>query len=392
MFSGNLTYQHEFDQRIRVALVGCGGQAFRNILPSLRYCPADLVAVCDTVPGRAGAFAATVGAVRTYADLKALLDAEEGLDAVLLATGCDADGMPRYPDQAVAVMESGRDVWMEKPPAARTRDVERMHEASVRTGRLAAVGLMKMFSPAVAKALEVMAQPEFGRPSSFYIRDPELLPAAERRDSASLVWLLDHLPHPASVTHRLMGPVSSVSVHRAHNGGGMINLDFASGAVGVWHLPWGQSSLSPTERWEVVGAGANVVCENNSRVTYYRPGQHGTGDGGYGRIGDFTSSIETAPLHWELNQYSGQPYNANIFVHGYAQEMLHFTTCVRHREPVSVGSLADAWHVTRLFEAIRDAVDAATVELEPVPGWALAQAADRAGVPAAAAVPAGGAQ
>ncbi|WP_131738036.1 Gfo/Idh/MocA family protein [Actinomadura roseirufa] len=376
MLSSALTYQHEFDRRARVALAGCGGQAFRNILPSFRYAPLDLVATCDPVPGRAADYAKLYGAADSFDDLGKMLASVE-IDAVFLATGYDENSAPRHPDQAIQVMESGRDVWMEKPAAATARDVERMHETSERTGRLAGVGLMKMFSPAVTRVHEIIQRPEFGRPSSFFIRDPEALPAPGSRDDATMMWLLDHLPHPASVVHRLMGPISRISVERAHNGAAFLVMSFTSGASGVWHMAWGQSELSNMERIEVVGEGANVVVDNNSRVTYYRPGHHGDGSGGYGRIGDYTSPLDEAPLHWEVNQYSGQPYNANVFVQGYAQEINYFAQRLLDRAPVRIGGLADAWHVARLFEAVRAIGDEA-VDLPEAPAWAAATTAGAA--------------
>ena len=42
-----LRYNFEYDRRLRAGFVGCGGHAFRNVYPTLRYAPVDLVAVCD---------------------------------------------------------------------------------------------------------------------------------------------------------------------------------------------------------------------------------------------------------------------------------------------------------------------------------------------------------
>ncbi len=53
-------FRHEYQRRLKVCLVGCGGHAFRNILPALNYLPVDLVATCDIDAGRAEAYARTV--------------------------------------------------------------------------------------------------------------------------------------------------------------------------------------------------------------------------------------------------------------------------------------------------------------------------------------------
>jgi len=126
-----LRYRHEFDRCVRAAVVGCGGQAFRNILPAFNYAPIDLVATCDLDARRAESYAAQFGARRWYVSLEQLLE-RENLDAVFLLTGYDEHGLPRYPAQAVQVLEAGHHAWIEKPPAARVDDVERMRDISMR--------------------------------------------------------------------------------------------------------------------------------------------------------------------------------------------------------------------------------------------------------------------
>jgi len=49
------------------AFVGCGGHAFRNVYPALRYAPVDLVAVCDYDLERAKVYAREFGAAHAYA-------------------------------------------------------------------------------------------------------------------------------------------------------------------------------------------------------------------------------------------------------------------------------------------------------------------------------------
>lgn len=365
-----LRYRHEFDRCLRAAVVGCGGQAFRNILPAFNYAPVDLVATCDVEVDRAASYARQFGARRWYSDLDRLLGEQE-VDAVFLLTGYDEDGYPRYPAQAAQVLEAGCHVWIEKPPAARVEDVERMREASVRVGLQVGVGFMKLFSPGIRKVRELLDRPEFGKPTTMYLRDPEMLPEeAERPDLTRMVYLLDHFAHPASVIHHLMGPVTRVYIERAGNGAAFILLAFRNGASGVLHMPWGQSGLSPKERLEIVGEGANVVLDNNSCLTYYRPGHPGVGQFEYGRVGDYTSSVDQAPLRWVIDNYSGQPFNMHLFSQGYAPEIIDFCDRVLTGTPVTTAGLADAWHVTRLFEALRGG-DGSPIEFNEPPAWTL---------------------
>lgn len=67
---------------------------------------------------------------------------------------------------------------------------------------------MKMFSPSTRRVAEILRRPEFGRPTTFYLRDPEKLPLPEhRRSSRHRTFFLDHIAHPAAVIHTLLGPV-----------------------------------------------------------------------------------------------------------------------------------------------------------------------------------------
>jgi predicted dehydrogenase len=367
-----VTYGHEYERRLRVALVGCGGQAFRNLLPSLHYAPVELVATCDISGDRAAAYARCHAAERSYTDYGRLLEREAGaIDAVLLATGYDACGRPLYPAQATRAMEAGLHVFMEKPPAATVGEIEALREVRERTGRQVAVGLMKMFTPAARKVREIIRAPDFGRLTTFYLRDPEMLPPREhRQDLRRMKYVLDHVVHSASLIHYLMGPLSRLYLEEGPSGESMVTLKFTSGACGVLHMAWGQSGLSPRERYEVIGEGANVVVENNRRITYYRRGHPGSGPYEYGRVGDFTSPDDCAPLTWEIDGYSGQPFNMHIFYQGYAQEILNFACSVLNQQPVRTGGLEDAWHVVRFFEALQSA-GPSPVELPAAPTWTM---------------------
>jgi predicted dehydrogenase len=364
MYGSRLVYGFEAERRIRAAFVGCGGQAFRNLLPCFQYAPVDLVATCDVDEGRAAAFARQFGALRSYTDLATLLATEE-LDAVFIATGYGDDGRPPHRARAAQVPAAGAHVWMEKPPSASVAEIDTLAAASTAAGRQVAVGFMKMFSPAVSKVAEIITYPEFGEVTSFYLRDPQTMPPpAQRGDLIEMRWFLDHIVHPVSVLHRLVGPLARMYVDEGPGHDPVISVRAANGAAGTLHMPGHQSPTSPMERLEVVGEGANVVVDNTVRLTYYRPGTRGTGTFEYGRIGDYIGSDEGAPIIWDLDCYSGQPFNAHIFYQGYAQEILHFADCVLHGRPVEIGGLDDAREVMRFFEACQQPAGQ-VIELRP---------------------------
>jgi len=148
-----------------------------------------------------------------------------------------------------------------------------------------------------------------------------------------------------------MGPLKRLFLEEGPGGEPIFTMKFANGAAGVLHMPWGIAATSPKERLEVVGQGANVVVENNTRLTYYRSGNRSAAKPEYGRSGTFFSVNDEAPLHWEMDCYSGQPFNMHIFYLGYAFEVLYFCNRVLENLPIEIGGLEDAWHIVRFFEA-----------------------------------------
>jgi predicted dehydrogenase len=348
--SNRIAYNFEYDRRIRAGFIGCGGHAWRNVYPTFQYAPVDLVAVCDLDAGRAEAFARQFGARHACTSHAAMLEAHD-LDAVFIVTNYDERGHPRAAALALDCLAAGCHVWMEKPPAASVAEVDALIAASRAAQRFVMVGFKKMFFPAIEKAKSLMSRPDFGAPASAAIRYPQSLPAEDGRgDDARMAGFLDHIVHPASILLYLMGKTHSVYFLRdAASGGVSASLRFESGAVGTMHLAAGQSGISPLERVEVVGRGANLVVENGVRLTYYRPGSVGE----YGRVGNFTADDDSAALHFEPEFSLGQLYNKNLFLLGYAQEVRAFCDCVLRGEAPDRAGLEDAREILRLYEAFR---------------------------------------
>lgn len=344
----HVLYNFEYDRKIRVGFIGAGGHSFRNVYPTFQYAPIDLVAVCDRQADRASAFARQFGATASYDDHHQML-ANETLDAVFIVTTYDEEGRPQATRLALDALEAGCHVWMEKPTAASVAEVRQLIETSNRAGRYVMTGLKKTFFPSIVRAKEIVSSDEFGRPASMYIRYPQSMPPPEERGNLHNVrGLLDHMPHPGSIIHELMGPIETLSYQwEPITGGSVTNLKFTSGAVGTLHMPGDPSGTSPLERLEVVGEHANVVVDNGVKVSYYRPAQRPA----YGRSASYLVDNDVAPLYWEPEFSLGQLYNKNIFYLGYVQEVLHFCDSVMGQTPPSKGTLDQALEIAKIFEA-----------------------------------------
>jgi predicted dehydrogenase len=359
------TYAHEYEKRLRVGLVGCGEQSLRNILPALRFCPAKLVALADINYGRARALGNDLGVAHVF-DSHVELAGSGEVDAVLLVTGYDAEGRALHARQAADVVVAGCHVWAEKPPASNVTEIADLADCALKADLSVGFGFMKMFTPAMAQIERILRQESFGRVTSLILRDPEeLTEPASRANPARLKWLLDHVVHSISVLIAAGGRIKRLAVERADNGAAAILLRFESGAVGTLVMSWGQSGLAPKERLEIFGQGENLALENTTRLTYYRAGAPGRGQPAYGRVADMFSDFDEGPLHWDLQTYSGEPYNNHVFYQGYAPCLISFCQAVLNRKPIVRGGLVDALHIMEVYEAILNSCDCTFVDVTP---------------------------
>ena len=342
------------EKKIRAGFIGCGGHAYRNVYPTFQFAPVDLIATCDLNEDRARQFARQFGAHRHYTSHHEMLEKEQ-LDGVFIVTGYDKNNHPLYPPLAMDCMRAGCHAWIEKPPAASAAEIEAMMALEQETGKFTMVGLKKAFFPAIQRMKEITERPEFGGATSLYLKYPQYLPDEHEKTletSDKMRGFLDHIAHPGTIIDYVMGKIRHIYYERSPNGGGIMSMKFISGATGVLHFTAGRSGTSPLERVEVVGNGANVVVDNGVKLTYYRKG--GRGPGGYGRATNFMGSDDEAPLYWEPEWSLGQLYNKQIFLLGYAFEVIEFAECIlENRRPVR-GNLTSALELMKLYEAFQN--------------------------------------
>ena len=345
-----ITYNHEYQRKLKTTFIGCGGHAQRNIYPTFQYAPVDLVAVCDLDLNRAQGCARQFGARSFYSDHMEML-AWEKPDLVFIVTNCDDNFRPRYPKLAIDCMNAGAHAWIEKPPAASSSEIREMMKVSAQTGKHVGVGFKKMFYPANQKAREIIQSPEFGPLTAITARYPQALPPLQERSSVQKMQsFLDHIVHPHSVLRYLAGELESIFVRRNQTvSSGIVSLRFKNGSIGALHLSQGQSCRSYYERTEVIGDGTNVIVENNIRVTWFRRDRP-VGD--YGRAGNyFDGGVDHAPVFWEPEFSLGQLYNKGIFLLGYAYEVIYFTSRLLEGEAPEIGTLDDALELLKVYEA-----------------------------------------
>jgi len=136
---------------LNTAVVGLGRIGFLEHIPFINEHEGfELVAVMDPLPERLEE-AFTRYSVPGYTDLNELLDNEEALDLVVLASPTHL-----HADQAITIMERGIDVFCDKPIAPDVVEADRMIEAMRRTGRKLMVFQPHRGTPEVAAARHVI--------------------------------------------------------------------------------------------------------------------------------------------------------------------------------------------------------------------------------------------
>jgi predicted dehydrogenase len=145
------------NDRIRLALIGAGGQGSFDARNALQAGGTELVAVSDIYDGRLTRAREVWGdQLFTTRDYREVL-ARRDVDAVIIGT-------PDHWHQKIAVdaMNAGKDVYCEKPMVQRVDDGKDVVDAWKRTGRILQVGSQRVSSIVYQKAKELLASGAIG--------------------------------------------------------------------------------------------------------------------------------------------------------------------------------------------------------------------------------------
>lgn len=145
------------NDRIRIALIGAGGQGSSDARNSLLVGGVELVAVADIYDGRLKRAREVWGdelfCTRDYREVLARKD----VDAIIVGT-------PDHWHSRISIdaMNAGKDVYCEKPMVQQLSEGPQMIEAQKRTGRILQVGSQRVSSIVYAKAKEMLAAGAIG--------------------------------------------------------------------------------------------------------------------------------------------------------------------------------------------------------------------------------------
>lgn len=319
----------------RIGVVGCGYWGPNLVRTFLELPEATVVAVADHDPERLAAVrrrhAQVADGTREYRDLLGM-----GLDAVVVATPPET-----HFEVAAAFLDSGLDVFVEKPLATTTVEAVALADLAEARGRVLMVGHIGAYNPAVTALKEMVAGGELGE-----IRYVDAVRAGLGLYHARLNVIWDLAPHDLAILLHVLGesPESVGTrgigcVRRVVEDVAYLTATFPSGVLAHARLSW----LDPckTRRITVVGSEKMVLyddLEPHEKVKVYdkRVSAVPRTD----TFGDFQFAYHYGSVV--------SPYIE--FTEPLRLECLHFLDCVRHRRrPLTDGR--NGVEVVRLIEA-----------------------------------------
>lgn len=193
--------------KLRIAIIGCGGITLQNHLPGFALCPdVEITALCDTDEACLER-ARQQTHVKSTATRFAEIVARDDIDAVVIAT-------PNFTHReiALAAVAAGKHVLCEKPLALNCADAREMAEAADRAGVRHMTAFTYRFVPAMRYLAHLVRQGELGQP--YHYRSCRLQDWGARglgwrqiKKLAGTGELGDMLSHRIDFAHLLVGPM-----------------------------------------------------------------------------------------------------------------------------------------------------------------------------------------
>jgi predicted dehydrogenase len=201
--------------KIRIAVIGCGDIAFRSYLPTIRDLAdrVDLVVVCDRDKVRADQAKEMYGASTSSAVADEVL-ARNDLDGVVILTPMVPHGR-----QAIAAMEEGKHVYVEKVMATNLAEADRMVELAEQRHLVLSCAPSTILLSAYQRAKEIIDTGAIGRLCLAHALGAHGGPARWDDYNSDPTWfyqegggpLFDLAVYPVHILTQIVGPVKRVT-------------------------------------------------------------------------------------------------------------------------------------------------------------------------------------
>jgi predicted dehydrogenase len=182
---------------------------------------------------------------------------DESIDAVVIATPVST-----HREIALAAINAGKHIWVEKPLADSARAASEIVDAAEKRGLILAVDHLFVYNPAISKAKEIISQGGIGEQCYAESERMNLGPPASEVD---VIW--DLATHDLAITYFLWGkaPKEVVAYGRKFQHPELIDmafihLHFDDGSTAVHHVSW----LCPekTRRYFVAGKKGSLMFDD----------------------------------------------------------------------------------------------------------------------------------
>ncbi|MCW5632666.1 MAG: bi-domain-containing oxidoreductase [Rubrivivax sp.] len=250
----------------RISVIGAGNYAGAVLVPAFKAAGAQLVRVASAGGVSSLHVARKFGFAEATTDVDALL-ADAACDAVVVSTRHDT-----HADYVVRALAAGKHVFVEKPLALSTAELDRIEAAAhAAPGRIVMVGFNRRFAPQVVRLREllgaapgpksfVMTVNAGAIPREHWTQDPAVGGGRLLGEGCHFVDLLRFLAGAPVESH------TAVRMAAATPDTATVTLCFAEGSIGTIHYFANGSKAFPKERLEVFAAGRVLQLDNFRRL------------------------------------------------------------------------------------------------------------------------------
>lgn len=326
-------------ERVRIGLIGYGYWG-PNLARNFHQLPeAWLTACADADPTRLAEAGRLYPFTQTAADYRELLE-NEHLDAIVVATPARS-----HYEIALAALQHGKHVLVEKPLAMTSAQVRDLSDCARASDRVLMVGHTFEYNPAVWKIKELLTSRAIGDLYYIYSNrvnlgrvqlDINALWSIAPHDISILLYLLDALPLTVSAR-------GATYVSEKIEDVVFVLLTFPNNVIAHIHASW--LDPSKTRQMTLVGSEKMIVYDDvdpEAKLKIYDKGVYKRG----AAFGEF-----------QLKVHSGDIYIPRIdLTEPLRNECRHFVECVRdHREPQS--GAESGLKVVRVLEAAQRSLE-----------------------------------
>ncbi len=252
-----------------IGIVGIGDWG-KNLLRNFyNLSSGRLTLACDSDEKRLATARAAYSGLQTTKDFSDLI-ADESIGSIVIGTPPSS-----HADLAIAAMEAGKDVFVEKPLALSVEDAERMVAVAEKHQRILMVGHIMVYHTATLYLKEMVDSGELG---DIYYMYASRVNLGKVRSIENAWW--SFAPHDISIILYLLGktPVRVTATGASYLQDGIedvvfTTLHFADGKMAHIHVSW----LDPQKdrKMTVVGSKKMVVFDDTAaaeKITIYDKG------------------------------------------------------------------------------------------------------------------------